>query len=61
MNPRPAALKPAAAEGKKEGHSGQRSLQPSEKAQFGEENPRKSGLFPLLPLAVPWLGLAGFG
>jgi hypothetical protein len=43
---------------KKKGLGG--SAQPTEKAQFRQENPRKSKLFPLIGLARPWPGFAGF-
>jgi hypothetical protein len=37
------------------------SAQAFEKARFGQENPRKSKLFPLIFFARPWLDFAGFG
>jgi hypothetical protein len=37
------------------------SAQRIEKAHFGQENPRKSTLFPLIGLARAWAGFAGFG
>jgi hypothetical protein len=37
------------------------SAQAFEKARSGQENPRKSKLFPLIFFARPWLDFAGFG
>jgi hypothetical protein len=37
------------------------SAQPIEKAQFRQENPRKSKLFSLIGFARAWPGFAGFG
>jgi hypothetical protein len=37
------------------------SAQLLEKARFGQANPRKSKLFPLIVFARIWPGLAGFG
>jgi hypothetical protein len=37
------------------------SVQPIEKAQSGQGNPRDSKLFPLISFDFFWLGMAGFG
>jgi hypothetical protein len=54
------AKAPPAGQGDKKVFCPRGSLQPIEKAQNGQGNPRKSKLFSLIHFAPAWLGFAGF-
>jgi hypothetical protein len=58
---RPGSRRPTAGKEREKIFLPKGSLQPFEKAQFGQENPRKSKPFPLIYFARLGRGLAGFG